>query len=227
VAIFDPQRLARLPGGLRWSPIRGCETPRTALVRARGLAAGAGYTRGTVSDGDFWAGQTETALRCLLHAAALGHRRSLDLYRWALNPAAAEDAVTLLANHPDAAPGWSDALEAQIHADPRTRDSVWFGVRQALAALADPDVLAAVDPAPGQAFDPAAFLRDSGTLYLLATGTGSGACSAGVRVRRGHHGDRPHPGGPLTPGQARPAAAARPRRDRQPHPTAVPADPDG
>jgi type IV secretion system protein VirD4 len=177
VAIFDPQRLARLPGGLRWSPIRGCETPRTALVRARGLAAGAGYSRGTVSDGDFWAGQTETALRCLLHAAALGHRRSLDLYRWALNPAAAEDAVTLLANHADAAPGWSDALEAQIHADPRTRDSVWFGVRQALAALADPDVLAAVDPAPGHGFDPAAFLRDSGTVYLLATGTGSGACA--------------------------------------------------
>lgn len=177
VAIFDPQGLARLPGGLRWSPIRGCQTPRTALVRARGLAAGAGYARGTVSDGEFWAGQTETALRCLLHAAALGRRRSLDLYRWALHPAAAEDAVALLTSHPDAAAGWSDALDAQIHADPRTRDSVWIGVRQALAALADPDVLAAVDPGPGEAFDPAGFLREAGTLYLLATGTGSGACA--------------------------------------------------
>ncbi len=177
VAIFDPQRLAGLPGGLRWSPVRGCETPRTALVRARGLAAGAGYSRGTVSDSEFWSGQTESALRCLLHAAAIGHRRALDLYRWALNPVTAEDAVTLLANHPDAAPGWADALDAQIHADPRTRDSVWFGVRQALAALADPDVLHAVDPAPGEEFDPAAFLREAGTLYLLATGTGSGACA--------------------------------------------------
>jgi type IV secretory pathway TraG/TraD family ATPase VirD4 len=176
VAIFDPQRLADLPGGLRWSPVRGCETPRTALVRARGLAAGAGFGR-TVSDSDFWAGQTETALRCLLHAAALDGRRAVDLYRWSLNPVLAEDAVTTLNRHPRAASGWADALEAAIHADPRTRDSVWLGVRQSLAALADPDVLAAVDPAPGEEFDPAAFLRDSGTLYLLASAVTSGSCA--------------------------------------------------
>ncbi|GGC14580.1 hypothetical protein GCM10010972_29870 [Cellulomonas carbonis] len=176
VAIFDPQRLADLPGGLRWSPVRGCETPRTALVRARGLAAGAGFGR-TVSDSDFWAGQTETALRCLLHAAALDGRRAVDLYRWSLNPVLAEDAVTTLNRHPAAASGWADALEAAIHADPRTRDSVWLGVRQSLAALADPDVLTAVDPAPGEEFDPAGFLRDSGTLYLLASAVTSGSCA--------------------------------------------------
>jgi type IV secretory pathway TraG/TraD family ATPase VirD4 len=177
VAIFDPQQLAGVPGGLRWSPVRGCEEPRTAMVRARGLAASAGWTRGTVSDGEFWAGQTEAVLRCLLHAAAVGGRRSVDLYRWALSPATAAEAVALLANHADATPGWADALDAQVHADPRTRDSVWFGVRQALAALADPQVLDALDPAPGEAFDPVAFLRDSGTLYLLATAVGAGACA--------------------------------------------------
>jgi type IV secretion system protein VirD4 len=58
VAIFDPQGLAGRPGGLKWSPVRGCDRPRTALVRARGLAAGTGF--GTTSDGDFWQGQTET-----------------------------------------------------------------------------------------------------------------------------------------------------------------------
>lgn len=176
-AVFDPQGLAGLPGGLRWSPVRGCDLPRTAMVRARGLAAGAGWARGTVSDGDFWAGQTEAALRCLLHAAALDGRGPLDLYRWSLNPAGAEDAVTVLTRHPGAARGWADALEAQVHADPRTRDSVWLGVRAALGGLADPDVLAAVDPGPEDGFDPGAFLRDSGTLYLLATSTGAGACA--------------------------------------------------
>lgn len=176
VAIFDPQRLAGLPGGLAWSPVRGCQSPRTALVRARGLAAGAGWGR-TVTDADFWAGQTETALRCLLHAAALDGRRAVDLYRWSLNPALAEDAVHVLTRHPDAAPGWADALDAAVHADPRTRDSIWLGVRQSLAALADPDVLAAVDPAPGHEFDPAAFLADSGTLFLLASAVTSGSCA--------------------------------------------------
>ena len=38
----------------------------------------------------------------------------------------------------------TDALSAIIGTDHRTRDSVWLGVRQALAALADPVVLAAV-----------------------------------------------------------------------------------
>lgn len=176
VAIFDPQRLAGLPGGLRWSPVRGCESPQIALVRARGLASGAGFGR-TVSDSDFWAGQTETALRCLLHAAALDGRRAVDLYRWSLNPVLAEDAVTILTRHPDAAAGWADALDAAVHADPRTRDSVWLGVRQSLAALADPDVLDAVDPEPSEAFDPVKFLRDSGTLFLLASSVTSGSCA--------------------------------------------------
>lgn len=173
VAIFDPQRLARLPGGLAWSPVRGCEVPRVALVRARGLAAGAGFGR-TVSDADFWAGQTEAALRCLLHAAALDGRRAVDLYRWSLNPATAEDAVTIL-NRTSSAEGWADALDAAIHTDPRTRDSIWLGVRQALAALADPDVLASVDPPPGQEFDPVTFLRSTNTLYLLASAVASGS----------------------------------------------------
>jgi type IV secretory pathway TraG/TraD family ATPase VirD4 len=130
-----------------------------------------------VSDSDFWAGQTETALRCLLHAAALDGRRAVDLYRWSLNPVLAEDAVTILTRHPDAAAGWADALDAAVHADPRTRDSVWLGVRQSLAALADPEVLDAVDPDPGEAFDPVTFLRDCGTLFLLASSVTSGSCA--------------------------------------------------
>jgi type IV secretory pathway TraG/TraD family ATPase VirD4 len=172
VAIFDPQQLSGLPGGLRWSPVRGCEHPRTALVRARGLAAGVGFGK-TVADADFWAGQTETALRCLLHAAALDGRSPVDLYRWSLNPVLAEEAVHVLNRTASAASGWADALDAVAHSDPRTRDSVWLGVRQSLAALADPDVLATVAPRDGEAFDPEAFLREQGTLYLLASAVAS------------------------------------------------------
>ena len=48
----------------------------------------------------------------------------------------------------------ADALDAAIHTDPRTRDSIWQGVSLALGSLADPRVLDAVSPGEGEDFDP-------------------------------------------------------------------------
>ena len=176
VAVFDPQRLAEgLPAGLRWSPVRGCEDPLTAMIRATGLASATGLSTGGVESGGFWEGKTRTALQALLHAAALDHRSPRELFGWTLSPSAAADAVAILASDPHAAPGWADSLESMIHADPRTRDSIWMGVSLALSCLADPRVLDAVSPQPGEQFDPVEFLTHNGTLYLLATGAGAGA----------------------------------------------------
>lgn len=179
VAVFDPQHLAPgVPAGLRWSPVRGCEVPLTAMIRAAGLAAGTGLSSVGVENGGFWEGKTRTALQALLHAAALDGRSPAELYRWTLDPAAAQDAVAILTTTPGAATGWAESLEAMIDADPRTRDSIWQGVSLALAALADPRVLDAVSPGEDEHFDPEAFLRHNGTLYLLATGAGAGASSS-------------------------------------------------
>ncbi|AMG82882.1 MULTISPECIES: TraM recognition domain-containing protein [Micrococcales] len=179
VAVFDPQHLAEgLPAGLRWSPIRGCEDPLTAMIRAAGLAAGTGLSAGGVEGGGFWEGKTRTALQALLHAAALDHRQPAELFRWTLDPSAAADAVAILVGHPRAAAGWAESLQAMIDSDPRTRDSIWQGVSLALAALADPRVLDAVSPGPAEQFDPESFLRAKGTLYLLATGAGANNSSA-------------------------------------------------
>lgn len=179
VAVFDPQQLAPgVPAGLRWSPVRGCELPLTAMIRAAGLAAGTGLSSVGVENGGFWEGKTRTALQSLLHAAALDGRSPGELFRWTLDPAAAKDAVAILTSNPAAATGWAESLEAMIDADPRTRDSIWQGVSLALAALADPRVLDAVSPSEDEQFDPETFLRRNGTLYLLATGAGAGASSS-------------------------------------------------
>ena len=179
VAVFDPQRLAPgLPAGLRWSPVRGCDNPLTAMIRATGLASSTGLSAGGVDNGGFWEGKTRTAIQALLHAAALDGRDPATVYQWALNPTIAADAVRILQTHPDAATGWAESLDAMVQADPRTRDSIWQGVSLAFSALADPRVLDAISPRPGEAFDPASFLRDNGTLYLLATGAGAGASAA-------------------------------------------------
>ncbi|MFT3888999.1 MAG: TraM recognition domain-containing protein [Arachnia sp.] len=179
VAVFDPQHLTDgLPAGLRWSPIRGCEDPLTAMIRATGLAAGTGLSAGGVEGGGFWEGKTRTALQALLHAAALDRRPPGQLFRWTLDPSAAADAVAILTANPNAATGWAESLQAMIDSDPRTRDSIWQGVSLALAALADPRVLDAVSPREGEDFDPEAFLRAKGTLYLLATGAGANNSAA-------------------------------------------------
>ncbi|HIZ36716.1 TraM recognition domain-containing protein [Nesterenkonia sp. HG001] len=179
VAVFDPQHLAEgIPAGMRWSPIRGCHDPLTAMIRATGLAAATGLSAGGVESGGFWEGKTRTALQALLHAAALDGRPPSELFRWTLDPTAAGEAVAILTNTPAAATGWADSLGAMIDSDPKTRDSIWQGVALALGALADPRVLDAVSPGPGEEFDPESFIRKRGTLYLLATGAGAGASAA-------------------------------------------------
>jgi type IV secretion system protein VirD4 len=173
VAVFDPQGLAPgIPSATRWSPIRGCENPQTAMIRAKALTAGA--ASGT-TDSSFWQSSAEAAVRALLHAAALGARTPADLYRWSLSAAWAREAVMILASHPKAAPSWHQGLEAIVGADQKQRDSVWAMVAIAFASLADPQVLDAVSPGPGEQFDPQAFLRQRGTVFLV--GTSTGACA--------------------------------------------------
>ncbi|GAB4086399.1 hypothetical protein GCM10028784_30290 [Myceligenerans cantabricum] len=179
VAVFDPQHLVQgVPAGVRWSPVRGCVDPLTAMIRAKGFAAGTGLSKGGAENGTYWENQTAIVLQGMLHAAALEGRSARDLFTWSNSPAAARDAAAILASHPDATPGWAQALEARINAEPRNRDSTWSGVQQALSCLADPRVLDAVTPAPGEQFDPATFLRENGTLYMLATATGSTTCGS-------------------------------------------------
>jgi len=176
VAVFDPQGLVEpacsVGGRLRWSPVRGCEWPRTAMLRAVALV---GEGTGSVENGAFWRQLTVSAVRCLLHAAALDGRPPADLYRWSHMASGAKEAVAVLARHPAATPGWDRALDAIVSADPRARDSVWAMVANTFAPLADPAVLAAVTPAAGEEFDPAAFLTARGTLYLLGTSSGASA----------------------------------------------------
>lgn len=174
VALFDPQRLAPgLPVGMRWSPVRGCDDPLTAMIRATGLAASTGF--GDVEAGGFWEGKTRAAIQALLHAAAIDGRDARAVYQWALSPAAAAEAVRILQGSTLAAEGWAESLDSMIEADPRTRDSIWQGIGLAFQSLADPRVMDAVTPRTGEEFDPETFLRERGTLHLLATAAGAGA----------------------------------------------------
>jgi len=171
VGVFDPQGLAvGVAGGLRWSPVRGCENPQTAMMRAGALCAGAA---GAITDANFWQQQTEVVVRCLLQAAAVDNRTVSDLYRWSVSPDEAKEAVEILKASTRATPQWGSTLGAIVGLESRALANIWSVVSGVFAPLASPRVVEQLSPAPGEEFDPAAFLRECGTLYLLGTSSGA------------------------------------------------------
>jgi type IV secretory pathway TraG/TraD family ATPase VirD4 len=171
VGVFDPQGLAKgVAGGLRWSPIRGCEHPETAMQRAGALCAG---VAGNITEGNFWQQQTEVVVRCLLQAAAVSGRSVTDLYRWSLSPDEAKEAAEILRASSRATPLWSRALGAVIGLEPRQRANIWSVVSSAFGPFASPHVIEQLSPTPGAEFHPEEFLRENGTLYLLGTSSGA------------------------------------------------------
>ena len=167
IEVFDPQGSSRWPKCLKWSPVVGCADPLTAILRARGFAAGAGFER-TTTDADFWSASAAAVIRAYLHAAALTGRSITDIMSWASRPSDAEP-IRILRHEDGAAIGWGDDLASQAAADPRTRDGVWAGVRRAFDCFADPRVLAACSPSEEEAFDPAKFLKEKSTLYIVGS----------------------------------------------------------
>ena len=167
VHVFDPQGLADWPDQLRWAPERGCEDPLTAILRAKAFTSGSRAGVG-VENGDFWSGMTQAVIRCYLHAAALDERPISEVLRWAGAPSDPEP-VRILRRASEAADGWAEELAEQVGADARQRGSVWAGVRRAFDSLADPRVLAACSPRPGEAYDAKDFIESCGTLYLLGS----------------------------------------------------------
>ena len=171
VGVFDPQGLAvGVTGTLRWSPIRGCEDPQTAMMRAGALCAGAA---GGVKDANFWQQQTEVVVRCLLQAAAIDGRSVSDVYRWSLSPDEAKEAVEILKTSSHATPQWGSALGTVVGLESRPRSNIWSVVSGVFAPLASPRVIEQLSPGSSDEFHPAEFLREKGTLYLLGTSSGA------------------------------------------------------
>ncbi len=172
VSVFDPQGLSGIREAMRISPFAGCEDPLVALQRGSaiitGTALGASTTNGE------WAQASTIVLSRLLHAGAVGGRSIADLYDWGTSPSLARSAVEVLRS--DGAPGWGDSLEALVSGDERLVSSTWFGVQNAVAPLAVPQIRDALSPRSDDLrFDADEFLTGENTLYLIGSSSGSAA----------------------------------------------------
>jgi len=167
VYVFDPQGLVPDAEKLRWNPVKGCEVPQKAILRARGFAGFAGVGPAVDGGGAYWEQVAASIIRSYLHAAALEGLGVEQLLDWSRRPAAREP-VRILSRHARAARGWDEDLAASAEVEPRHRDSIWATVRRAFDCFADPMVLEATR-VDHDTFDPATFLDRHGTIYLMGS----------------------------------------------------------
>ena len=167
VYVFDPQGLVPDAEKLRWNPVKGCEVPQTAILRARGFAGFAGVGPAVDGGGAYWEQVAASVIRSYLHAAALEGLGVEQLLDWSRRPAAREP-IRILSRHSGAARGWDEDLATSAEVEPRHRDSIWATVRRAFDCFADPMVLEATR-VDHDTFDPGAFLDQNGTIYLMGS----------------------------------------------------------
>ncbi|MGO9297651.1 MAG: type IV secretory system conjugative DNA transfer family protein, partial [Streptosporangiaceae bacterium] len=162
VLVFNPQQIGGIPSTFRWNPVDGCGDPAVAIRRADAFA-NAVSMHGT-EDASFWSAKASSYLRALFHAAALSGGDMTLVSRWALG--SAEEAEEVLWHN--GADSWAAELSELRGEAQKTAQTVRMVISRALAFMTDPALAAAVLPGAGTGFDIEAFLRDSGTIYLIA-----------------------------------------------------------
>jgi type IV secretion system protein VirD4 len=163
VHVFNPQDIGGVPSTFRWNPLDGCADEAVAIRRADAFANAVSLS-GT-EDASFWSAKASSYLRGLFHAAALAGTDMRTVVAWALG--SAEDAENILADA--GAIQWALELGELRGEAQRTAATIKMVLSRALAFMTDPRLMHSVLPADDEpAFGIGQFLREAGTLYLIA-----------------------------------------------------------
>ena len=165
VHVFNPQGVGDVPSTFRWNPLEGCQDPATAIRRADAFAES--VSQKGVEDATFWASKASDYLRAYFHAASVADLDLTWVARW-VTGAGATDAEDILLAAGGPGPQWAAQLAELRGEANKTAQTIRMTMSRALAFLADPALAASVLPGPGQSLDLEAFLREAGTLYLIA-----------------------------------------------------------
>jgi type IV secretory pathway TraG/TraD family ATPase VirD4 len=170
VHVFNPQSIGNVPSTFAWSPVDGCEDPATAIRRADAFAFA--VSKEGVEDGTFWSSKASDYLRGYFCAAALARYDMRAVAAWAsgTDPDVPERILTAAG-----ARQWALTLAELRSEAHKTAATVRMVMSRALSFMADPALAASVLPAPGGGFDILSFLRECGTVYLIAEATGEEA----------------------------------------------------
>jgi type IV secretion system protein VirD4 len=166
VHVFNPQHIGGVPSTFRWSPVEGCQDPATAIRRADAFAFA--VSQKGVEDGTFWSAKASDYLRGYFHAAALADYDLRAVAAWASGADPQVPERILMAA---GARQWALTLAELRSEAQKTTATVRMVMSRALAFMADPALASSVLPASGYGLDIPAFLREAGTLYMIAEST--------------------------------------------------------
>jgi type IV secretory pathway TraG/TraD family ATPase VirD4 len=163
VHVFNPQAIGAVPSTFCWCPVAGCEDQATAIRRADAFAHA--VSQKGVEDGTFWSAKASDYLRAYFHAAALkgADLRAVAAWVAGADPGTAEDILAAAGAHQ-----WALTLSELRSEAQKTAATVRMVMSRALSFMADPALAASVLPGPGEGFDIGEFLRDAGTVYMIA-----------------------------------------------------------
>lgn len=175
VQVLDLTGAVHWPARVRWDPVRDCTTLKTAKRRARALLRA---TAGEGTDGKgnhaFFERRAVDVMTAYLLAAGLSGASLAEFVGWCQNDLDTE-AADVLRDFPHFVAVRRTLQQAQSVVE-ETRSGIWETLRDAIACLTDPEVVASALPSgvePG--FDPARFIRDGGTVYVLGSETDAAA----------------------------------------------------
>jgi type IV secretory pathway TraG/TraD family ATPase VirD4 len=163
VHVFNPQHIGNVPSTFRWSPVEGCQDPATAIRRADAFAFA--VSQKGVEDATFWSAKASDYLRGYFCAAALTQQDLRAVTAWVsgADPDTPEQILAAAGAHQ-----WALTLAELRSEAHKTAATVRMVMSRSLSFMADPALAASVLPGPGEGFDIPAFLRDIGTVYMIA-----------------------------------------------------------
>lgn len=175
VHVLDLTGAVRWPQLVRWNPIRDCTTLKIAKRRAQALLRA---TAGDSSDGTgnhaFFERRAVDVMTAYLLAAGLSGASLEEFVGWCQNDLDAE-AAEVLRDFPQYVAVRRTLQQAQAVVE-ETRSGIWETLRDAVACLTDPDVVASAMPLGGEiGFDPVELIRSGGTVYVIGSETDASA----------------------------------------------------
>lgn len=165
ILMFNPEGFGAWPSTFSWNLIRGCEDIRVAVRRAESLINAVSIQ--DMREGSHWRAKARQMLQAMFHAAALKQGDMRDVAFWTFGDDA--EARQILVKH------GADQMALtllELHNSPAEQTAQGYKqiLTRALDFMATPVLAQSVLPAEGSGFDIRQFIRDKGTLYLIATG---------------------------------------------------------